>query len=72
MSRYDEKSKAYTMEYIKNNYDEVKLRLPKGTKDNIKAHISKCKDKLPEEAQTMQGFIKAAINEKMINDDSVL
>lgn len=69
MSEYNEKSKAYTMKYIKENCDEIKLRLPKGAKDNIKAHIEKMGDKLPESARSMQGFIKAAINEKIISDD---
>lgn len=68
MSKYNEKSKAYTIEYIKNNYDEIKLRLPIGTKDIIKQHIEQYKDMLPLDMQSMQGFIKAAINEKLAND----
>lgn len=68
MSKYNDKSREYTVNYIKANYDEIKVRLPKGSKENIKAHIEKMGDKLPEEARTMQGFIRASINEKMLND----
>ena len=65
MSEYNEKSKEYTMKYIKDNYDEFKLRMPKGTKEAIKKHIEQMGDKLPPEARSMQGFIKIAIAEKM-------
>ena len=68
MSKYNEKSKEYTMKYVKENYDELKLRLPKGAKDGIKEHISQYKDNLPKSEQTMSGYIKASINEKMAND----
>lgn len=68
MSEYNEKSKEYTMKYIKNNYDEFKLRMPKGAKDAIKNHIAAMGDKLPPDARSMQGFIKIAIAEKMYND----
>ena len=68
MSKYNEKSKEYTMKYVKENYDELKLRLPKGAKDDIKEHISQYKDNLPKSEQTMSGYIKASINEKMAND----
>ena len=53
---------------VKENYDELKLRLPKGAKDGIKEHISQYKDNLPKSEQTMSGYIKASINEKMAND----
>lgn len=68
MSKYNEKSKKYTIKYVKENYDEIKLRLPKGSKDNIREHISQYKDKLPSSEQTISGYIKASINEKMVND----
>ncbi len=68
MSKYDEKSKAYTIAYIKEKYDEVKLRLPAGSKENLRAHIEKYGPQLPENCRSMQGFIKAAINEKMLSD----
>ena len=38
-SKYNEKQKDYTIKYIKENYDEIKLRLPKGFKNNLKQHI---------------------------------
>lgn len=68
MSKYDEKSKAYTMAYIKEKYDEIKLRLPAGSKENLRAHIEKYSSQLPDNCRSMQGFIKAAITEKMIAD----
>lgn len=68
MSKYNEKSKAYTIQYIKAAYDEIKLRLPKGSKDKIKQHIESLSDTLPENAKSMQGFIKLAIDEKMERD----
>lgn len=68
MSKYTEKSKEYTQQYIKENYDEIKLRMPKGSKDAIRDHIEDMGEKLPESARSLQGFIKTAINEKIIND----
>ena len=68
MSKYNKKSKEYTIKYVKENYDEIKLRLPKGSKDDIKKHIDLYKDNLPASEQTMSGYIKASINEKIKND----
>ncbi len=71
-SKYNEKQKAYTIKYIKENYDEIKLRLPKGFKNNLKQHIEKHRDKLPENCHNMQGYIKNAINKNMLEDDEIL
>lgn len=68
MSKYNKKSKEYTLKYVKENYDEIKLRLPKGSKEDIKKHIDLYKDNLPASEQTMSGYIKASINEKIKND----
>ena len=52
--------KAVT-KYMKENYDEIKVRVEKGRKDEIKAHA---------EAQGMStnAYINAAIDEKMERD----
>lgn len=36
MAKYSEKQKEWTMDYIKNNLDEIKIRVPKGKKDEYK------------------------------------
>ncbi len=37
MARYSEAHNKATQKYIKNNYDEIKIRIPKGMKDEYKA-----------------------------------
>lgn len=37
MSKYTEKSKEYTMSYMKEKLDEIKFRVPKGKKSYYKA-----------------------------------
>ncbi|MBE6605852.1 MAG: hypothetical protein E7635_02285 [Ruminococcaceae bacterium] len=44
--------------YIKNNYDEIKVRAPKGKKAIIKAHTEKT-------GESVNGFINRAIDETM-------
>lgn len=44
--------------YVKNNYDEIKVRAPKGKKDIIKAHTEKT-------GESVNGFINRAIDETM-------
>lgn len=44
--------------YMKENYDEIKVRVEKGRKDEIKAHAEA-------QGQSVNGFINAAIDEKM-------
>lgn len=41
MSKYSDKQKEHTMNYIKNNLDEIKIRVPKGNKDKYKALAEK-------------------------------
>lgn len=36
MSKYTEKSKEYTMNYMKEKLDEIKFRVPKGKKATIR------------------------------------
>lgn len=42
--------------YMKENYDEIKLRVPKGSKDALKAHAEKT-------GESVNAFIKRAITE---------
>lgn len=51
--------------YMKNNYDEIKVRTPKGHKDKIKAHADSQKE-------SVNGFINRAIDETMERDNSIL
>lgn len=44
--------------YMKNNYDELKVRVPKGRKDIIKAHADK-------QGESVNGFVNRAIDETM-------
>jgi predicted HicB family RNase H-like nuclease len=42
-------------------YDEIKVRVPKGKKDDIKAHAEK-------NSETLNGFINRAIDEQIKRD----
>ena len=44
--------------YMKNNYDNFQLRMPKGNKDIIKAHAES-------NGESVNGFINRAIDEAM-------
>lgn len=61
MSKYNEKQKEYTMKYMKENLDEIKIRVPKGRKAEIRTHAE-------ERGTTLTKFIITAIDEKMEND----
>lgn len=47
--------------YMKNNYDELKVRVPKGHKDIIKAHAES-------KGESLNGFVNRAIDETMERD----
>ncbi|MEQ2492326.1 hypothetical protein [Ruminococcoides intestinale] len=47
--------------YMKNNYDELKVRVSKGRKDIIKAHAEK-------NGESVNGFVNRAIDETMQRD----
>jgi len=63
MSGYNEKQKEYTMKYMKEKLDEIKFRVPKGRKAEIKEHAES-------KGYTLTKFIVAAIDEKMERDSS--
>lgn len=47
--------------YMKENYDEIKVRVDKGRKDEIKAHADA-------QGESVNGFINRAISETMERD----
>ena len=47
--------------YMKENYDEIKIRIVKGEKDRIKAHAE-------QRSESVNGFIKRAIDETIERD----
>ncbi len=49
--------------YMKNNYDELKVRVPKGEKEKIKAHAES-------RGESVNGFVKRAVDETMERDKS--
>ncbi len=52
--------KAFT-KYMKENYDEIKVRMPKGRKAAIKFHAE-------EQGESVNGFINRAIDETIERD----
>ncbi len=50
--------------YMKNNYDEIKIRTSKGQKDIIKAHAEA-------NGESVNGFINRAIDETMSRDNVI-
>ena len=48
--------------YVKSNYDEVKLRMPKGKKDVIQAHAA-------QQGESVNAYINRAIDEAMQRDN---
>jgi uncharacterized protein (DUF1778 family) len=59
---YNQKQKEYTMNYMKENLDEIKFRVPKGQKAVIREHAEKRGEKLTP-------FIIRAITETMERDN---
>ena len=47
--------------YMKENYDEIKVRVEKGRKDKIKAHAEA-------QGESVNGFINRAIDHEMERD----
>lgn len=53
---YTQAQNKATQKYIKNNYDSVMLRMPKGKKEQIKAHAES-------QGESLNGFVNRAIDE---------
>lgn len=47
--------------YMKNNYDEIKIRVPKGEREQIKAHADS-------KGESINSFVQRAINETIERD----
>lgn len=47
--------------YMKENYDEIKVRVPKGRKAELQAHAE-------QRGESLNGFIGRAIDEQIIRD----
>lgn len=55
---YSEAQNKATQKYVKNNYDRIELKVPKGKKQEIK-------DFATDKGQSLNGFVNEAIDEKM-------
>ena len=58
VNKYTEARKRANEKYNAKAYDEIKLRVPKGEKDIIKAHADKV-------GESVNGYIKKAVDERM-------
>ena len=47
--------------YMKENYDEIKVRVPKGHKAELQSHAA-------QQEETLSAFINRAIDEQMVRD----
>lgn len=52
-----------TAKYVKNTYDRIEIKVPKGEKEVIKAHASKT-------GESVNGFINRAIDETIDRDQT--
>lgn len=59
MSPVSKAQQKATAKYMKNNYDEIKVRVPKGKKAEIKAHADS-------KGESLNSFVNKAINEKIM------
>lgn len=41
MTRYNDRQNKHAQKYIAANYDDIKIRVPKGERDKYKAHAEK-------------------------------
>ena len=64
MPPVSKKHQEYTAKYMKENYDEFKVRTPKGKKNQVQEHIVST-------GESINAFINRAINETMERDKSL-
>lgn len=55
------KQQACVTKYIKNHYDEIKLRVPKGERERIQAHAAT-------KGESVNAFVYRAIKETLERD----
>ena len=60
-SRYTEAQAKAARKYLKESVEDIKIRVPKGQKDIIKAHADR-------QQESMNQFVIRAINETMERD----
>ena len=63
MSPVSKKHQQYAAKYVKENYDEYKVRMPKGKKSKMQEHIAST-------GESMNAFINRAIDEAIERDKS--
>ena len=61
MSTVSEQQKKASEKYVKNNYDEIKVRVPKGKKEMIQNLAT-------QQNESTNAFINRAVNEAMERD----
>lgn len=59
---YSQAQNKATQKYIKENYDEIKIRMPKGKRDTLKIHAQN-------RNESLNGFINRAIDETVERDN---
>ena len=62
VNKYTEARKRANEKYNAKAYDELKIRVPKGEKEQIKAHADT-------QGESLNGFVKRAIDETMKRDN---
>ena len=61
MSPTSKAQQKATAKYMKENYDEFKVRMPKGKKEQVQEHTT-------DTGESMNAFVNRAINETMKRD----
>ena len=61
--KYSQAQNRATQKYIRENYDSVVIRMPKGRKDKIR-------DFAKENGESMNGFVNRAIDETIARESS--
>jgi predicted HicB family RNase H-like nuclease len=64
MSPASKAAQKAVAKYMKVNYDELKVRVPKGRKSVIKAHAER-------KGESLNGFVNRAIDETVEREDGV-
>lgn len=62
VNKYTEARRRANEKYNAKAYDEIKVRVPKGKKDKIKAHAEK-------NGESLNGFVNRAIDETVERDN---
>ena len=63
VNKYTEARRRANEKYNAKAYDEIKVRVPKGKKEKIKAHAEK-------NGESLNGFVNRAVDEAMNKDSN--